>query len=166
MSLDGINSANRERVYQQLENCCCTPKWIENMLKARPFTDRKALIDTSEKSFLLLTEEDYLVAFKGHPQIGDLNTLAKKYAQTSISASGEQAGMSAADQSVIEKMITLNQQYLHKFGFIFIVCASGKSATEMLALITQRINNERAKELTIAAAEQIKITQIRLEKLL
>ncbi|MGP9496876.1 2-oxo-4-hydroxy-4-carboxy-5-ureidoimidazoline decarboxylase, partial [Pseudoalteromonas sp. AOP7-A1-14] len=78
----------------------------------------------------------------------------------------EQSGMSQANTSTLEKMITLNNDYLHKFGFIFIVCATGKSAEQMLALIEQRINNNRAEELQIAAGEQAKITQIRLENLL
>lgn len=166
MSLNEINSADSEQVYALLENCCCAPNWINSMVSARPFNDPQALFRASEKSFLQLNKADYLAAFTGHPQIGDLKTLLAKYAHTSKSASHEQAGMSDAEKSVVEEMHKLNQEYLHKFGFIFIVCASGKSARQMLDLIKQRINNDSLSELSLAANEQAKITTLRLEKLL
>jgi 2-oxo-4-hydroxy-4-carboxy-5-ureidoimidazoline decarboxylase len=166
MSLDKINTASLEQVYQLFESCCCAPNWIESMISQRPFHDQATLFNASEKSFLSLKEEDYLTAFLGHPQIGNLETLAKKYANTSSTAGHEQSGMSAADKSILEEMQQLNIDYLQKFGFIFIVCASGKSASEMLDLIKSRINNDRQRELIIAGQEQAKITQIRLEKLL
>ena len=166
MNLEKINNANTEDIYRIFESCCCAPKWIEGMTNARPFSDPNALFKLSETCFSQLTEIDYLVAFEGHPQIGNLQTLQKKYANTSGSASHEQSGMSEAQKSVLEEMHKLNIDYLEKFGFIFIVCASGKSAQEMLDLIKSRINNDRQSELTIAGNEQAKITQIRLEKLL
>ena len=166
MTLDQINKANSEQVYSLFESCCCTPNWIQKMVDARPFTDKTELISTSEKAFSTFAEADYLIAFEGHPQIGNLDTLAKKYANTSGSASNEQSGMSDAQKSVLEEMQALNTEYLERFGFIFIVCASGKSAQEMLDLIKNRINNDRHSELSIAGNEQAKITQIRLEKLL
>lgn len=166
MSLNEINTANTEEAYAVFESCCCAPKWIESMVSARPFADLEALLSQSEQAFSALSDQDYLVAFTGHPQIGNLKTLHEKYANTSGTASNEQAGMSVADSDVLEEMIQLNQDYLKKFGFIFIVCASGKSAQEMLELIRNRIGNERSEELNIAGAEQAKITHIRLEKLL
>ena len=166
MSLNEINTANTEDTYAVFESCCCAPNWIKTMLSARPFIDSKALLAASEHAFSQLSDEDYLIAFTGHPQIGNLKTLHEKYANTSGTASNEQAGMSLADSKVLEEMIQLNQAYLEKFGFIFIVCASGKSAQEMLDLIRNRIGNQRSIELSIAGAEQAKITKIRLEKLL
>lgn len=166
MSLDKINKATIEQIYRTFESCCCAPKWIENMISARPFVQGNDLLVASDNCFLQLTEADYIEAFKGHPQIGNLQTLHDKYANTSDSARHEQSGMSDADQLVIEEMHSLNIKYLQKFGFIFIVCASGKSAQQMLDLIKSRINNDRQKELSIAANEQAKITHLRLEKLL
>ena len=166
MSLDKLNDANTEQVYSIFESCCCAPKWIENMISARPFAHGKDLLVASDNCFLQLSEADYVEAFKGHPQIGNLQTLHDKYANTSDSASHEQSGMSDADQLVIEEMHALNIKYLQKFGFIFIVCASGKSAQQMLDLIKSRINNDLQKELFIAGNEQAKITHLRLEKLL
>ncbi|MDA7747032.1 2-oxo-4-hydroxy-4-carboxy-5-ureidoimidazoline decarboxylase [Psychromonas sp.] len=166
MSLEKINNANTEEIYRIFESCCCAPKWIESMTNARPFAQPEDMLTASDKIFKQLTKADYLIAFEGHPQIGNLQTLQSKYANTSESASHEQSGMSEADKSVIEEMHDLNLKYLEKFGFIFIVCASGKSAQQMLDLIKSRINNEHYSELTIAGIEQAKITHIRLEKLL
>ena len=166
MALDKINNADNEELYRIFEHCCCAPSWIKKMIHARPFANKAELIHTSEKAFSTLTEADYLTAFEGHPQIGNLETLAKKYANTSTTASHEQSGMSTAEKSVLKSMQSLNIEYLARFGFIFIVCASGKSAQEMLELIEGRINNDRQSELMIAGNEQAKITQIRLEQLL
>lgn len=166
MSLEKINTANIEQVYRVFESCCCAPKWIESMINARPFAQPTDVFTASDKSFMRFTKTDYLNAFEGHPQIGNLQTLHEKYANTSDSASHEQSGMSDAEQSVLEEMHALNIKYLEKFGFIFIVCASGKSSLQMLDLIKSRINNEQHTELTIAGNEQAKITHIRLEKLL
>lgn len=161
-----LNLLNEQQAQQALSHCCVAPRWIEGMLAARPFNNREQLLSTANTVWQRLDEDDYLAAFEGHPQIGDLSTLSEKYAATASKAGHEQSGMCQANTSTLEKMITLNNDYLHKFGFIFIVCATGKSAEQMLALIEQRINNNRAEELQIAAGEQAKITQIRLENLL
>lgn len=166
MSLTTINNTDTAQLTSLFEDCCCAPKWIEGMVNAHPFATPQALLAAAKSSFSSLTEADWLTAFSGHPQIGNLDTLHEKYASTSHTASNEQAGMSIAETSTLEAMLELNQQYLERFGFIFIVCASGKSAQEMLTLIKARINNERSTELAIAAGEQAKITQLRLEKLL
>ncbi|MEL0628189.1 2-oxo-4-hydroxy-4-carboxy-5-ureidoimidazoline decarboxylase [Psychromonas aquatilis] len=166
MSLDKLNKATVEQAYEIFETCCCAPNWVEQMIAARPFTEASQLLETSEKCFAQLNQQDYLAAFLGHPQIGDLNTLHEKYANTSGTASNEQAGMSEADSAVLQEMVQLNRAYFEKFGFIFIVCASGKSAEEMLQLIKQRMPNSFEDEMQIAGNEQAKITTIRLEKLL
>ena len=136
------------------------------MLNIMPFENKDHLFHSAQTVWDSLSESDYLAAFEGHPQIGDLSTLSKKYAATAKKAGHEQSGMSKANEQTLKKMIELNKQYLSKFGFIFIVCASGKSAEKMLELIEQRVDNTREEELTIAAGEQAKITKIRLESLL
>jgi len=166
MSLNKINSASTEQAYELFESCCCAPNWIEHMVNARPFIDSNALFKASESCFLQLNKQDYLAAFLGHPQIGNLDTLHEKYANTSGTASHEQSGMSVAKEEVLNEMIKLNKTYFEKFGFIFIVCASGKSAEEMLELIKSRMGNAYFTELNIAGEEQAKITRIRLEQLL
>lgn len=165
MSLKQINSLDKQQAYSLFEGCCCATNWVNAMIDSRPFADTKTLLNKAQHSWEALSEPDFLEAFTGHPQIGDLSTLQEKYAHTAGSAGHEQASMSLAEASVIEQMFLLNKAYKEKFGFIFIVCASGKSAAEMLSLITQRMNNNRQQELLIAAGEQAKITAIRLEKL-
>lgn len=112
-----------------------------------------------------LSDEDWLQAFDAHPKIGDVTSLKKKYANTHSLASGEQSATAAADESVLQRLKNGNDAYADKFGFIFIVCATGKSADEMLALLEARLPNTRAQEIENAAREQAKITHIRLDKL-
>ncbi|REL36198.1 2-oxo-4-hydroxy-4-carboxy-5-ureidoimidazoline decarboxylase [Thalassotalea euphylliae] len=165
MTVEQFNLLDDAQAHAALQSCCVAPRWIDQMLLARPFVSREQLLFQAQQTWQLLGESDYLAAFEGHPQIGDVSTLSKKFANTAKLAGHEQSGMSQADEQVLEEMLALNQAYLAKFGFIFIVCATGKSALEMLELIRERINNEPATELAIAAAEQAKITKIRLEKL-
>ncbi|REL27610.1 2-oxo-4-hydroxy-4-carboxy-5-ureidoimidazoline decarboxylase [Thalassotalea euphylliae] len=165
MTIAEFNALTEAQAYAALERCCVAPRWVESMLAARPFTSSHALLDKAEQIWQQLGERDYLAAFEGHPQIGDVSTLSAKFANTATQAGHEQSGMGQANAQVLEEMVVLNKAYLAKFGFIFIVCATGKSATEMLELIRQRIDNDAATELAIAAGEQAKITRIRLEKL-
>jgi 2-oxo-4-hydroxy-4-carboxy-5-ureidoimidazoline decarboxylase len=166
MSKIKLNQLNEQQASLELEHCCTAPRWVSGMLSARPFSSAEHILQLADTVWATLGEADYLAAFEGHPQIGDLSTLSEKYAATASKAGHEQSGMEKANTQTLEKMIALNNEYLAKFGFIFIVCASGKTAEQMLALIEQRINNSRHDELTIAAGEQAKITKIRLEKLL
>jgi OHCU decarboxylase len=97
--------------------------------------------------------------------IGDVESLKKKYAATKAIAAGEQAGVAAASEATLAELARLNQEFYEKFGFIFIVFATSKSANEMLALLKARIDNTREEELRNAAAEQLKITRLRLRNL-
>lgn len=166
MTLQTLNQLSPQDAYATFEACCCAPNWVTGMVAARPFDSPVAMYKAAEDLWLSLGEADYLAAFEGHPQIGDVSTLREKYRNTAGSAGHEQAGMNQASEETLQRMMILNQDYLSRFGFIFIVCASGKSADEMLAIIESRITNDPATELAIAANEQSKITQLRLEKLL
>ena len=108
---------------------------------------------------------DWLEAFAAHPRIGDLDALRKKFASTANWCAGEQAGVAAADEAVLTALADGNRAYEARFGYIFIVCATGKSAAEMLAILTARLANDPEVELKVATAEQAKITRLRLEKL-
>ena len=103
-------------------------------------------------------------AFAHHPRIGDLESIRKKYAATAAFASGEQAGVVGATEAVALGLSKGNQEYENKFGDIFLVCATGKSAAEMLGLLKERLKNDPVTELKIAVGEQEKITRIRLER--
>ena len=128
------------------------------MLAARPFVSRDDLMDRSDRIWRSLQRTDWLEAFAAHPRIG--SRAANGW------AAGEQAAARGADDSVLTRLAARNREYEARFGHIFIVCASGKSAGEMLALLEARLDNEPDAELSIAAEEQRKITRLRLDKLL
>jgi allantoicase len=151
---------------EDLLRCCGSSEWVEQMLLATPFESPEQVYRLAERVADTLSAEDWLEAFAHHPQIGDLESLSRNFAQTADWASQEQAGSVGAADSVLQALADGNRAYLEKFGFIFIVCATGKSAAEMLTLLEERLSNDPEKELGLAAGEQRKITRLRLEKLL
>lgn len=136
------------------------------MVSSRPYISAQAMIEAANKNWLELQEQDYLEAFDGHPKIGDVGSLKAKYSNTKELAAGEQSLVEVATDETIQALSDGNTAYQEKFGFIFIVCATGKSAAQMLSLLNDRLPNSREQELVNAAEEQRKIFQIRLEKLL
>ena len=166
MRLEQFNQLECDACYQLLRQCCVSTRWIERMEQARPFTDLEQLQHSADQIWQQLAMPDYLEAFEGHPKIGDIDSLKAKYAWTKALASGEQSGAAQASEAVLQALAEGNEAYEKRFGFIFIVCASGKSAEEMLQLLQQRLDNDLETELKIAAAEQAKITRLRLNKML
>lgn len=165
MRLEQFNQLERDACHQLLRQCCVSTRWIERMEQARPFTDLEQLQHSADQIWQQLAMPDYLEAFEGHPKIGDIDSLKAKYAGTKALASGEQSGATQASEAVLQALAQGNEAYEKRFGFIFIVCASGKSAEEMLQLLQQRLDNDLETELKIAAAEQAKITRLRLNKM-
>jgi hydroxyisourate hydrolase len=161
-----LNTQSSEQLTIELEKCCGSSKWIKNIIAARPFTHIENLYQTSDEIWASLAEEDYLEAFTHHPQIGDIESMKKKFASTANWAENEQKGSNQASTEVLSKLKIANQEYLTKFGFIFIVCATGKTAQQMLDLLNQRMPHDRTTEIQLAALEQNKITHLRIEKLL
>jgi 2-oxo-4-hydroxy-4-carboxy-5-ureidoimidazoline decarboxylase len=136
------------------------------MLTRRPYHSVAALYAAAQAVWDGLERADYLEAFSHHPQIGgDIAQLRARFAATSSWASQEQAGVASAAEGTLEALRAGNLAYAERFGHIFIVCATGKTAEEMLALLQARLGNEPDQELKIATGEQAKITRIRLEKL-
>ena len=131
-----------------------------------PIDDMVELLDDAEDEWYKCSPEDWKEAFSHHPKIGDIDSLKKKFASTANWAMGEQSGTSTASEETIKALAKGNKEYEGKFGYIFIVCATGKSADEMLAILNSRLPNDPKKEIEIAADEQNKITRLRLEKLL
>ncbi|TXS95316.1 2-oxo-4-hydroxy-4-carboxy-5-ureidoimidazoline decarboxylase [Parahaliea maris] len=166
MSIEALNAASPAEAAQQLRQCCTSERWIAELVAARPFADAQSLKDAADTVWRGLEEADYLQAFDGHPKIGDVDSLKAKYADTKQLAAGEQAAVASATEAVITELAQGNSDYEARFGFIFIVCATGKSAADMLALLKARLPNTRAEELANAAEEQRKIFQLRLDKLL
>ena len=136
------------------------------MLPFIPADDMVELLEDAEDEWWKCRQADWKEAFTHHPKIGDIDSLRKKFASTADWASGEQSGVNKATEETILALAEGNKLYEEKFGFIFIICATGKSAEEMLAQLQQRLQNEPDEEIIIAADEQNKITKLRIEKLL
>jgi 2-oxo-4-hydroxy-4-carboxy-5-ureidoimidazoline decarboxylase len=166
MTLEEFNALSTGEAEKYLKDCNAAERWASQLTAARPFASVAEWKSAAEKIWLSLGEQDYLQAFEAHPMIGDVDSLRKKYASTKAMASGEQSGAAGADEATLAELSKLNHEYLEKFGFIFIVFATGKSAAEMLALLKARIGNDRETEIQNAAGEQLKITLLRLNKLL
>lgn len=166
MTIAELDALASERAREELERCCGAKRWVASMLAARPFGSKEAVFAAADRADAGLTENDWLEAFTHHPKIGDVESLRKKFASTATWASGEQAGAASASEEVLQGLARGNQAYEERNGFIFIVCATGKRADEMLAILNARLANDRATELRNAAGEQAKITRLRLEKLL
>jgi 2-oxo-4-hydroxy-4-carboxy-5-ureidoimidazoline decarboxylase len=161
-----LNAASEADAREALARCCGSIRWVERMLAARPFASSDALLSLADEIWNGLDSDDHLEAFRHHPQIGtNPAELARKFPDSASWAAQEQAGASGADSQTLSALRAENLTYAAHFGFIFIVCATGKSADEMLALLRARMPNHRATELRVAAAEQAKITKLRLEKL-
>ena len=166
MTLDQLNRLSEADATAAFVQCCTSARWVERMVINRPFESLSEMLEISDRIWEECDVDDYIEAFQGHPRIGDVESLSKKYANTKGWAGGEQKGVDGADRAVLVSLAEGNKTYEEKFGHIFIVCATGKSAAEMLALLEARMPNEPKTEVMVAAEEQNKITRIRLKKLL
>ena len=148
-----------------LLQCCGSGNWVEKMLQVPPAEDLVDLFEEAEEMWYQCSEADWKEAFTHHPRIGDMESLRKKFSADQF-AENEQASVSGASQQVLQQLSDSNKLYEQKFGYIFIVCATGKSAAEMLELLSARLQNDPAEEIKIAMEEQNRITRLRLEKML
>lgn len=163
MKLDEFNNLPAVDAVSALYGCCHCQTWAEAVSARRPFMKAEDLLLAAEQVWQHANESEILEAFSGHARIGDIDLLRSRYAGR---ATQEQGQVLQADESVIQDLYRLNKEYEAKNGFIFIVCASGKSAEEMLCLLQYRINNPRSLELQNGAREQGEITRLRLIKMI
>ena len=166
MTIESLNSLIYSEANEQFELCCGAANWVIKMNQNRPFQNKDDLYQKSESIWFSLSSKDWLEAFTHHPKIGNIESLRKKFHNTKSISENEQSGVNDAAESTLKNLAESNQLYEDKFGFIFIVCATGKSADEMLTLIKIRLNNNVNAEMLNAAKEQNKITQLRLKTLL
>jgi 2-oxo-4-hydroxy-4-carboxy-5-ureidoimidazoline decarboxylase len=166
MTLTELNNLDPAERRTALEKCNGSRSWIEMMTRVFPVADTGALLAAADHAWQACGPADWREAFTHHPRIGDIGSLRKKFANTAQWAAGEQAGVGSASEDLLEALAAGNRAYEEKFGYIFIVCATGRSAAEMLDLLRQRLGNDPEKEIQIAMAEQGRITRLRLEKLL
>ncbi len=161
MTLAEYNALEKEVAAKHLMDCCGSTQWVSKMMQHFPFSSEKQLVDWSANIWYEQCDEtDWRESFTHHPKIGDVKSLTEKF------AGKEQAGVAVATAETIQALAKANADYESKFGFIFIVCATGKSATEMLQLLLDRLQNTAEEELHIAMGEQQKISIIRFKKLL
>ena len=164
-ALEKLNRAATEIAESRFLDCCGSRSWAREMVEARPFENAVALLEKAEQVWQNLEAKDWLEAFAAHPKIG-ARTDARQSAQFAEWSDTEQSGAHAAADAVLAGLDEANRLYEKTFGYIFIVCATGKSAEEMLDLCRRRLTNDADAEIRIAADEQRKITEIRLKKLL
>ena len=136
------------------------------MSDARPFKDADALLHKADSVWWSLSEEDWLEAFRAHPKIGEQRAATAQSEQARSWSAQEQSAIQDAATETKKALAARNREYEERFGFIFIVCATGKTSSEMLTILQERLPNDPAIELRVAAEEQRKITRLRLEKLL
>jgi len=165
MNLKSLNALPAAEASQEFLKCCGSSRWAAAMTERRPYESLDELTRAANDMWWALEQSDWLEAFHSHPKIGQEKAAAEVSAQSKQWSGQEQAGVQIATQKTLDSLAQLNQDYEQKFGFIFIVCATGKSAAEMLELLRERVGNEPDAELRIASAEQAKITEIRLKKL-
>jgi 2-oxo-4-hydroxy-4-carboxy-5-ureidoimidazoline decarboxylase len=166
MTIHELNTHPEQQLRQELFKCCGSTAWVNKMLPVFPVEDLIDLVEDAEEKWYECSEDDWKEAFTHHPKIGDIDSLKQKFASTAQWASGEQAGVNTAPEEVLKQLAEVNKQYEQKFGYIFIVCATGRSAAEMLTMLQSRLSNDPKEEIRIAADQQMQITRIRLEKLL
>jgi OHCU decarboxylase len=166
MTLEQLNALSSTDTEAELLKCCGSTRWARETTGERPFASLEELCQKADAVCESLNEEDWLEAFRAHPKIGERKAATGQSQQAQSWSAQEQSGVTSAARETVDELVQQNRDYEARFGFIFIVCASGKSPEEMLTILKSRIGNDRHVELLIAAEEQRKITRLRLEKLL
>ena len=161
-----LNSLNANEATKELLQCCGSKRWAAQMSHARPYENLADVIARANEIWRSLDRDDWLEAFRSHPKIGEKKAAESVSEQSKAWSGQEQAGVNTASTETTNALAALNHAYEQKFGFIFIICATGKTSDEMLAALRERLEHDREEELPIAAAEQCKITELRLKKLL
>jgi len=163
MTLEELNRLSRTEAALALSRCCGSAQWARIMSLKRPYQDLDELLHAADSVWARVGEDDRKEAFACHPRIGDARGGEES---TRSWAKGEQAGAAGASPQILKDLASANQEYEKKHGYLFIVCATGKTAEEMLAILRQRLLHSAADEIRVAAEEQRKITALRLKKLI
>ncbi|MGA2416992.1 MAG: 2-oxo-4-hydroxy-4-carboxy-5-ureidoimidazoline decarboxylase [Candidatus Sulfotelmatobacter sp.] len=158
------NVASEDEAAAQILRGCGSRAWAREMTARRPFQDENALESAADEIWDRLTEADWLEAFRSHPRIGESKAANPEAQAAEAWANQEQRQVADADDAVKIALAERNREYERKFGYIYIVCATGKSAAEMLQILDRRLQNDAATELREAAEQQRQITHIRLKK--
>ena len=166
MTLDAFNALPDERAAEALTACCGAHRWVAAMIGSRPFTSVDALVAAANDRWGETNESDWREAFDHHPRIGESRSVRTQGHRATAWSAGEQSQAASADGQIKQELAEVNAAYETRFGHIYIVCAAGRSAGELLAMAHSRMRNDSATELRVAAEEQRKITELRLRKLI
>jgi OHCU decarboxylase len=164
--LERLNLLPAREAENELLKCCGSKNWARRMASERPFVGLAGLVEAAERIWWELEPANWLEAFHSHPKIGEQKAAAATAVEAQQWSEDEQSGIRDSAAQTIHELAELNRAYEEKFGYIFIVCASGKSSEAMLRILRQRLGNNPKEELRLAAAEQAKITALRLGKLI
>jgi OHCU decarboxylase len=158
------NQLSEKDAADQIRACCGSNAWVQQMVARRPFDSETELMAASEEIWNSLTRADWIEAFRAHPRIGESRAAQIQPERSTSWSAQEQRDVAAADEDLKAELARANREYDERFGHIFIVCATGKSAAEVLEILRGRLRNDAESELHEAAEQQRQITQIRLRK--
>jgi OHCU decarboxylase len=165
-SVRRLNQLPADLAEAEFLKCCGSTRWAKRMSEAGPFATLEEVSAKADEIWSALSAEDWLEAFRAHPKIGERKAEATQSHQAASWSAQEQSQTQQAADEIKAAIAAGNRVYEHRFGFIFIICASGKSADQVLESLNERLPNDPETEMRIAAEEQRKITQLRLKKLL
>jgi 2-oxo-4-hydroxy-4-carboxy-5-ureidoimidazoline decarboxylase len=166
ISVAELDAMSEPQANKLLSDCCGASRWVSGMLARRPFKSRAVVLSACDEIWRALDPADWREAFSHHPRIGEQKSAMKQSERSSAWAARVQSGIERAPDDVRAQLVAANREYEQRFGYTYIVFATGKSAEEMLALARERLRNDPDVELRAAAEEQRKITRSRLDKLL
>jgi len=166
VALRELNALSAGDAADLLRACCGSARWVARMVERRPFATLDALLTAADETWERLDAADWLEAFAHHPRIGERQSADAQSTRASRWSATEQANVTTASESARDELAIVNEAYEKRFGFIYIVSASGKSATELLSIARARLSHDPARELEVAANEQRKITTLRLRQLI
>ena len=155
-----INTAAPDAARAELQICCGSRRWIDRMMARVPFVSRQAACEAAREEWFALEPADWRQAFDHHPRIG--SRVAPDSGPASSLSAREQSGVASATADVQQALAAANREYEERFGHIYLVCAAGKSADELLQILQSRLANDPAEEIQIAAEEHAKICDLRL----
>jgi 2-oxo-4-hydroxy-4-carboxy-5-ureidoimidazoline decarboxylase len=158
------NALDDEMAADEILPCCGSKRWARELAQARPFEEEAELFDCSDAIWLKLSQADWDAAFTSHPRIGERKAVESATQQSAAWSRQEQSGVDPADQASSAALERGNILYEERFGRVFLICASRKSASEMLAALERRLQNDSQTELGEAVEQQRQITQLRLRK--
>lgn len=165
LTLAQLNALPREEAERELLTCCGSRAWASQVAAGRPYTSFESLVAESDRVWYALSPDDWLEAFSKHPRIGERAVPAAPDVERRWSE-GEQSRAHEAAPAVLSELTLANAEYENRFGHVFLICATGKSADEILQQARERLHNDPGRERRVAADEQRRITHLRLRKLL